>query len=215
MIHRSTSIILESRLVAILRLDDLSQAVPLTNALIAGGVRALEFTLTNPDAPKAIATCLEQIPALSRGQATIGLGSVRSLDEAQIAVQSGAQFVVCPTTNLKVIEHCLGHNIPVSPGAFTPTEIATAHEAGAEIIKVFPARGLGPTYIKDVLAPMPYLKLMPTGGVDLKNVGAYFKAGAVAVGVGGQFLDVEAIKREDWSSIESLAKSFVEGCEPK
>lgn len=212
--HLATSLILKSRLVAILRLDDLSDAIPLTEALLAGGVRALEFTLTNPQAPQAIADCLERIPAFREGQATLGLGSVRNLDEAQIAIECGAQFVVAPITNMKVIERCLSHSIPISPGAFTPTEIYQAHVAGAEIIKVFPARGLGPNYIKDVLAPMPFLKLMPTGGIDINNAGAYFKAGAVAVGVGGQFLDPSAIAESNWQRISELSKAFVDSIAP-
>ncbi len=98
----------------------------------------------------------------------------------------------------------------ICSGAFTPTEIYNAHSDGSDIVKVFPARGLGPSFIKDVLAPMPFLKLMPTGGVDLSNVKSYFDAGAVAVGVGGQFVDTTAIKNRDWPAITKAAQQFVQ-----
>lgn len=185
----------------------------LAESLVRAGVRALEFTLTNASAPVAIQTCLDRIASFSNGTAAIGMGSVRNVAEARIAIECGSQFVVSPITSKPIIDFCKEHGVGVFPGAFSPTEIATAHEAGADIVKVFPSRNLGPSYIQDVLAPMPYLRLMPTGGVDLKNVANYFRAGAVAVGVGGQFLDAEAIARQDWPRIESLASQFVAACE--
>jgi 2-dehydro-3-deoxyphosphogluconate aldolase/(4S)-4-hydroxy-2-oxoglutarate aldolase len=209
---RSASIILESRLVAILRLSDLQDAIPLVESLLEGGIQALEFTLTNPESPRVVSECLKHFHQLTTGNATIGLGSVRTLDEAKLAIDSGAQFIVSPITHLGVIESCRQANIDVCPGAYTPTEIALAHEAGANIVKVFPARNLGPNYIRDVLAPMPYLRLMPTGGVDLHNVNDYFRAGAVAVGVGGQFLNPTWIRDRDWSSIRTAASQFSVAC---
>lgn len=211
---RSTSIILESRLVAILRLSDLQDAIPLVESLLEGGVRALEFTLTNPESPRVVSDCLRHFHQLSRGNATIGLGSVRSLEEAKVAIDCGAQFVVSPITHVGVIECCRNAKVDVCPGAFTPTEIALAHEAGASIVKVFPARNLGPGYIRDVLAPMPYLRLMPTGGVDLQNVSEYFQAGAIAVGVGGQFLNPTWIREKNWGSIRTAACQFAASCQP-
>lgn len=209
---RSTSIILDSRLVAILRLSDLQDAIPLVESLLEGGVRALEFTLTNPESPRVVADCLKHFDQLSRGNATIGLGSVRSTDEAKLAIDSGAQFIVSPITHLGVIECCRRANVDACPGAYTPTEIALAHEAGASIVKVFPARNLGSNYIRDVLAPMPYLRLMPTGGVDLQNVNEYFRAGAVAVGVGGHFLNPTWIQEKEWGSIRTAASQFASAC---
>ena len=203
-------IVSKTRLVAIIRLDDLSQAVKLSKAFLAGGIVAQEFTLSNPKALDVLAEVKAALPEFSNGQATIGLGSVRNIDEAHAAIKAGAQFVVTPITKLEVIEVCKKAGVPIMPGAFTPTEIATAHDAGADVVKVFPARTLGAGYIKDVLAPMPYLKLMPTGGVDLENMASFFKAGAVSVGVGGNLLDKKAIETGDWEKVSAIAKQYAE-----
>ncbi len=207
---RVLDIVAKTRLVAIIRLDDLSQAVALSKAFLAGGVIAQEFTLSNPKALDAIAEVKAALPEFSNGQATIGLGSVRNIDEAHAAIKAGAQFVVTPITKLEVIEVCKNAGIPIMPGAFTPTEIATAYDAGADVVKVFPARTLGAGYIKDVLAPMPYLKLMPTGGIDLENMASFFKAGAVSVGVGGNLLDKKAIEANDWQKVSAIARQYAE-----
>ena len=206
-------LIFQSRLVAIIRLDDLSAATQIADTLIGAGIRALEFTLTNPDSPSAIKLIRETNQAIREGNAVIGLGSVRSLEEAKIAVDFGAQFIVSPIVSIPVINYCKQNNVSVCPGAFTPTEIALAWDAGADIIKVFPARALGPNFIRDVLAPMPYLKLMPTGGVDLKNIAAYFEAGAAAVGIGGQLLDPISLRNKDWNAIAKLAQQYVAACQ--
>lgn len=203
-------LISKTRLVAIIRLDDLSQAIQLSKALLDAGVIIQEFTLSNPKALDALAQVKAALPAFSSGQAALGLGSVRSVDEAQAAIKAGAQFVVTPITKVEVIEVCKNAGLPIMPGAFTPTEIAAAYEAGADVVKVFPARALGPGYIKDVLAPMPYLKLMPTGGVDLDNMAHFFKAGAVSVGVGGNLLDKKAIEAGDWETVSMLARKYAE-----
>ncbi|UCH26450.1 MAG: bifunctional 4-hydroxy-2-oxoglutarate aldolase/2-dehydro-3-deoxy-phosphogluconate aldolase [Trueperaceae bacterium] len=200
--------IAETRLVAILRLPDLSRALRLSVALLEGGANVQEFTLTNPEALEAIEEVRAKLPAFNEGQAAIGAGSVRNLAEAEAAITAGAQFIVTPITQLEVIAACKEAGVAIIPGAFTPTEIATAWEAGADFVKVFPARVLGPGYIKDILAPMPYLKLMPTGGVDLENLGTYLDHGAVAVGVGGNLLDKEAIRRGDWEKIAATATSY-------
>lgn len=205
-------LILDSRLVAIIRLNDLSAAQQIAETLIEAGVLALEFTLTNPQAATEVRKLRDSNRQILDGKAAIGIGSVRSLEEAKIAIDSGAQFVVSPITSVPIIDYCKQNRIAVCPGAYTPTEIATGWEAGADIIKVFPARTLGPGYIKDVLAPMPYLKLMPTGGVDHTNLKAYFDAGAVAVGVGSQFLDPIAIQNRDWASIAQVAARYVTIC---
>ncbi len=204
--------ILQSRLVAILRLDDLSTAIPIAEALFQGGIRALEFTLTNPLAPAVVQKLRNESHAVLSGKAVLGIGSVRSLEEAKLAIDSGAQFVVSPITSVPIIDYCRKNNIAVCPGAYTPTEIAMSWDAGADIVKVFPARNLGANYIRDVLAPMPYLKLMPTGGVDLNNMASYFAAGAVAVGIGSQLLDPTAIRNQDWDEITKTASSYMCVC---
>ena len=206
----TTDTILQARMVAILRLDDLSTAIPIAESLFHAGVRALEFTLTNSNTPAVVRRIRNESPNLRSGNAVIGIGSVRSLDEAKIAIDSGAQFVVSPITSVTIIDYCKQNKVTVCPGAYTPTEIAMSWDAGADIVKVFPARNLGANYIRDVLAPMPYLKLMPTGGVDLNNIASYFAAGAVAVGIGSQLLDPEAIRNQDWEKIQQAAAQYVQ-----
>ncbi len=198
------------RLVAIIRLEDLTHAVEISQALLDGGVVIQEFTLTNPAALDAIAAVRANIRAFKDGSAAIGLGSVRNLTEAHQALNCGAQFVVTPILSIDVIECCRAADTPVMPGAFTPTEIHTAWQAGASMVKVFPSRNLGPTYIKDVLAPMPYLQLMPTGGVDLNNMQSYFDCGAKAVGVGGNIIDSHAVKAQDWPRLTEVAKAYAD-----
>jgi 2-dehydro-3-deoxyphosphogluconate aldolase / (4S)-4-hydroxy-2-oxoglutarate aldolase len=196
------------RLVAIIRLDDLSQAVNISRTLLLGGIAVQEFTLTNPSAIEAIARVRREIADFSSGHTAVGVGSVRSVEQAQAAISAGAQFVVTPTTNTEIIRYCVEQKVCVMPGAMTPTEILTAWMAGADVVKIFPARTLGPTYIGDVLAPLPELRLMPTGGVDLQNMQGYFEAGAFAVGVGGKLLDKQAIAAGDWSRVQSTASEY-------
>ena len=204
--------ILNARMVAILRLDDLSTAEPIVESLFNAEVKALEFTLTNSNTPEVVQTLRNRSLPIRSGAAVIGIGSVRSLEEVKIAIDAGAQFVVSPITSVPIIDYCKQNKVVVCPGAYTPTEIATCWDAGADIVKVFPARNLGASYIRDVLAPMPYLKLMPTGGVDLNNIASFFAAGAVAVGIGSQLLDPIAIREGDWEQITQTASLYVQAC---
>jgi 2-dehydro-3-deoxyphosphogluconate aldolase / (4S)-4-hydroxy-2-oxoglutarate aldolase len=208
--QRSLEIVTTSRLVAIVRLDDLNSARELVDALLAGGVRAIEFTLTNSDTPRVVAELLQTVPRFVDEQATLGIGSVRTPDEAHMSIACGAQFVVSPISKQEIIRTANEAGVACFPGALTPTEIAQAVEWGADIVKVFPAKTFGPGYIKDVLAPMPYLKLMPTGGIDLHNLAAYFAAGAKAVGVGAQLLSPQWVQQADWESITSAARQYSE-----
>lgn len=208
--QHSLELILASRLVAILRLDDLKHAVDISQALLRAGIVAQEFTLTNPDALSALRGVIEHIAAFSEGTATVGVGSVRTHSQATAAVDAGAQFLVTPILSRDAIQAGVKARVPVVSGAYSPTEIALAWELGASIVKVFPARGLGPNYIRDVLAPLPELKLMPTGGIDLENMESYFAAGAVAVGIGGNLLEKAALADSDWDKITSTAKRFAQ-----
>ncbi len=201
-------LICDSRLVAIVRLDDLSCAQELTRSLLGGGIKAIELTLTNSETPQVLERLRGCIPEFSTGQATLGVGSVRSLQEASIAINCGAQFLVAPICQPQVIEHAVNAGVVVCPGAYTPTEVALAHSLGADLVKIFPARTLGSDYIKDILAPMPYLKLMPTGGIDLKNLQDYLIAGAVAVGVGGQLINRKWIEQRDWARVTMAAREY-------
>jgi 2-dehydro-3-deoxyphosphogluconate aldolase/(4S)-4-hydroxy-2-oxoglutarate aldolase len=198
-----------ARLVAIVRLDDLSRAEELVRALLRGGVRAVEFTLTNPDAPGVVRDLLTRLPEFHDGRAVLGLGSVRTAAELQMGLECGAQFLVSPICREPLVRAATAAGVAMMPGAFSPTEVASAVDWGAEIVKVFPARALGPGYVKDLLAPMPELRLMPTGGVDLGSMGAYLAAGAVAVGVGGQLVQPGPIARGEWAEIERSAREHV------
>ena len=205
---RCLDLVLHHRLVAIIRLDNLSSAVQLSRALLAAGIVAQEFTLTNPRALEAVARVLREVPEFSAGGATLGVGSVRTLAQARSAIQAGAQFVVSPIFQSEVVSGCVEQGVPVMCGAMTPTEIAAAWQAGASLVKVFPARSLGPKYISDVLAPMPELALMPTGGVGLDDMQNYFKAGAKAVGIGSNLFEMSALRLALWDRISEVAAEF-------
>jgi 2-dehydro-3-deoxyphosphogluconate aldolase/(4S)-4-hydroxy-2-oxoglutarate aldolase len=195
------------RIVAIVRLDDLSQALAISRALAQGGIVAQEYTLTNPDALRVLAP-VQRALAADGYEAAIGIGSVRNVDECNAALAAGADFIVSPITRADIIGQCRQAGVAVMPGAYTPTEIAHAWECGADVVKVFPARQLGPGYIKDVLAPMPYLKLMPTGGVDLSNIATFLQSGAVALGIGGNLINAQAIRAQDWAAITEVAAQY-------
>lgn len=207
--QQTLNIISLSRLVAIVRLADLSAAVPMSRALLAGGITALEFTLTNPAALAAITEVKAALPDFAEGRAVIGAGTVLDPAAAQAAVEAGAQFIVSPNTDFNTITMCRNLEVPSMPGALTPTEIVAAWNAGASVVKVFPARAFGPTYLKDVLAPLPQLKLMPTGGVDLENIAQYIKNGAFAVGLGSNLVEERLVAAADWAALTARASAYV------
>lgn len=209
-IERILNIISASGLVAIVRLADLSAAVPLARALLAGGVTALEFTLTNPAALAAVTEVKAALSDFVEGRAVVGAGTVLDAAAARASVEAGAQFIVSPNTNLDTIALCRHLGVACMPGALTPTEIVTAWQAGASVVKVFPARTFGPVYLKDILAPLPQLKLMPTGGVDLDTIGPYFKNGAFAVGLGSNLVDGRLIAAGDWAALTAKANAYVQ-----
>lgn len=202
----------QTRLVGIIRLDDLSQAVALSSALLRGGIRVQEYTLSNPAALQAIVEVRAAVKEFSSGEAVLGVGSIRELGQAEAALAAEVDFMVTPTLNPTVIRYCCDHQTPIMSGAFTPTEIATAWDLGSTTVKVFPARALGPAYIKDLLAPMPELQLMPTGGVSLENIPNYLAAGAAAVGVGGSLIDQKAMERGDWDTVSRTAEQYARSC---
>lgn len=197
---------IEGRVTAVIRLDDLGDAVPLARALHAGGVATLEFTYTNRAAGRAI----EEVRAALGEAVCVGAGSVLDAETARAAILAGAQFVVTPTLRPATIALCRRYATPIVCGALTPTELLTAWEAGADFVKVFPASVGGPAYIKDVLAPLPQLKLIPTGGVMLENAADFIAAGAVGVAVGGDLVRREAVARGDWDGLTARARRFSE-----
>jgi 2-dehydro-3-deoxyphosphogluconate aldolase/(4S)-4-hydroxy-2-oxoglutarate aldolase len=183
------------------RLADLADAVDVGKALVAGGVTAIEFTFTNPNAGKAIEATRTALGA----SAAIGAGSVLDAETARIAILAGAEYVVTPTFKLATVETCSRYGIPTVIGALTPTEMLTAQEAGATYIKVHPASLGGPKYFRDVLAPLPFLKLIPSGGVTRDNAADFIRAGAVAVAMGGNLVDAESVARRDWQTLTARA----------
>lgn len=199
-------IIAKNKLVAIVRLDDLSIASDLSKALIDGGIRAIEFTLTNP----AAVAVISEIRQLADDAVAIGAGSVISAEQVWAVADAGAQFVVSPVWKREVSSACQELDLPFMPGAFTPSEILRAWEWGASVVKVFPANHLGRRYIKDVLAPLPQLRLMPTGGVSAENMREFLDYGAFALGVGSSLINNDAVADRDWEALRSNARRYVD-----
>ncbi len=208
MTQASQRIIKRRQPIAIVRLDDLSDAVQLSHALCEGEINALEFTFTNELAPQAITQVRRELGE----SAVVGAGTVLDTQHAEIAIEAGAQFLVTPALLPEVITTGRRHNVPVVCGAFSPTEILTAWNAGAEYVKIFPAGRLGPDYLKDVLAPLPNLLLVPTGGVSLENCAAFLAAGAYTVAIGSQLVDKNLVRHKDWAGLTRLAKQYVHVC---
>jgi 2-dehydro-3-deoxyphosphogluconate aldolase/(4S)-4-hydroxy-2-oxoglutarate aldolase len=193
-------------IVAVVRADSSAQLQNVAKALLAGGVDCIEITLTTPDALATIDQCRHLFGDL----ALIGAGSVLNPKAARDVVHAGAQFIVGPIFDASVLRTGHAAGLPVVPGAFTPSEIFAAYSAGADMVKVFPATRLGPTYFRDVLAPMPFLRLTPTGGVDLATAGDFIKAGAATLGVGSALVDKKLMKAGDFDAITALAGQFVQ-----
>jgi 2-dehydro-3-deoxyphosphogluconate aldolase / (4S)-4-hydroxy-2-oxoglutarate aldolase len=191
--------------VAVIRLKDPARLRAAVDAMAAGGVRALEVTMT---VPRAVEMIRELAPTLPDGF-LLGAGTVIDADTARAVIDAGASFVVGPVFRPDVIAACHERDVPAMPGCFSPTEILTAYQCGADIVKVFPATALGPQYLKDVRAPLPQLKLMPTGGVTLDNAGDWIRAGAVAVGVGSALVDTKAIEAGRFDVITENARRVV------
>lgn len=205
----SLNVMQDAKIIAVIRLDDLSQAQALCRALVNGGIRALEFTLTNPAAIDTMSAVIDGMSEIQNGDVIIGMGSALSAEQAQASMAAGAQFIVSPHVDLGVIEATLAEDTLVVPGAMSPTEMMLAHHAGAQVVKVFPAPFFGPTYLKTVLAPLPFLKLMPSGGVTLDTINEYLDCGAIACGVGSALVNPTLIKAERWGDIQQLAEQFV------
>ena len=198
-----------SGVVAVIRLSDVGRLRNVLAAISAGGVRCLEITMTVPGAVKVI----EEVAASAPPGVLVGAGTVTDVVTAAAVMDAGARFVVGPILSLPVIEEVRKRGCVAIPGCFSPTEILTAWNAGADIVKIFPATSLGPRYIKDLHGPFPDLRLMPTGGVSLANVAQWIKDGAFAVGVGTDLLDKTLIQNEDYKGLEARARQFVSAIE--
>lgn len=191
--------------VAVIRLADPARLRAVIDAIAAGGVRAIEVTMTVPRAVEMIREIAPTLPA----DVWFGAGTVLDGDTATRVIDAGARFVVSPVFRREVIDACHARNVPAMPGCLSPTEILDAWDAGADVVKVFPATTFGPAYLKDIRAPLPHVKLMPTGGVTLDNAGDWIRSGAVAVGVGSALLDAAAIAAGDYSVLEANARRIV------
>jgi 2-dehydro-3-deoxyphosphogluconate aldolase/(4S)-4-hydroxy-2-oxoglutarate aldolase len=199
------SLLTNPGIIAVVRAQQASQVLPLSEALIAGGVRVIEITMTTPNALEAIREAREKLGE----RALIGVGTVLDGDTCRAAIAAGAEFVVTPIcrTELVAIAHAAG--CPIMLGAYTPTEAQLAHEAGADFIKIFPADSLGVGYIKALRAPLPHLRIVPTGGVDVQNVGELLKAGCAALGVGSSLVSTKILQEADWPELTRRASAFV------
>jgi len=205
-IEETVQYIEKHKAVAILRLPESDDFQRVCQALYDGGVRVMEITLTMPNALKLIRETVQTVPK----DMVVGVGSVINREMTQQSVDAGAAFVVSPVLKEEIITTSKKNGVPVMCGAFSPTEILQAWEFGSDMVKVFPANILGKDYLKAVKAPMPHLKLMPTGGVDLTNGNEWLAAGASAVGVGSALVSSEDLKNKDYASIEKKAKTLTD-----
>jgi len=196
---------MDSGVVAILRAKDSSQLLNACKALVEGGVRSIEVTMTTPNALAVI----HEVSTKMANDILIGVGTVLDPETARAAILAGARFVVGPTLNLDVIKMCKRYSKIVVPGTFTPTEMITAWEAGADLCKLFPATAVGPEYIKDVLGPLPQIQIIPTGGVTAETAGPFIKAGAAAVAAGSAMVPSKALAAGDTKTISETAAKFV------
>jgi 2-dehydro-3-deoxyphosphogluconate aldolase/(4S)-4-hydroxy-2-oxoglutarate aldolase len=191
-------------IVAVVRFADPGPLVEVVRALAEGGVTVAEVTFTVPNAIDVIREAKRQLG----DRVLLGAGTVLDPETARAAFLAGAEFVVAPSLNLDVIRMCRRYDKLVMPGAFTPTEVVTAWEAGADVVKVFPADIVGPAFFKALRGPLPQVKLMPTGGVDLTTAAEFLKAGAVCLGVGGQLVEPKAVAAGDFARITELARQY-------
>lgn len=198
--------VLDRGIVAVIRAEGPEKLVDVAEALLAGGVEVMEVTFTVPRATWV----LEQVAHKLGNRVLMGAGTVLDAETARVAILAGAEFIVSPAVNLEVIELCRRYSKPVMPGALTPTEVVTAWQAGADIVKIFPSELTGPKYIKSLKAPLPQVRMMPTGGVNLDTAEEFLRCGACALGIGGSLVEPKAVATGDLKRIETLARHYVE-----
>lgn len=205
--HEIFQAVLARRMVAIVRADSADGALQAAEACIAGGISALEVAFTTPGTLEVIQT----LRARHGAGVLLGAGTVLDPETARLAILAGAQFIISPSVNVETIRMCQRYQVLAMPGVMTPTEIVTALEAGADLIKIFPAETFGPSYIKALRAPLPHAPLMPTGGVSVDNLAEWFANGALAVGIGSSLTGPAA--RGDYAAVTVRARAFVERME--
>jgi 2-dehydro-3-deoxyphosphogluconate aldolase/(4S)-4-hydroxy-2-oxoglutarate aldolase len=201
------SFITEVGIVPVVRTNSAESAVKAVEAIYAGGVRAAEITMTVPGAIRA----LEKVADQFGNKIVLGAGTVLDPETARICMLAGAEFFVTPALNVKTIQMAKRYSKVVCPGALTPTEVVTAWDAGADIVKIFPCGNVGGAkYIKALKGPFPQIEMIPTGGVNLETAGEFLKAGACAVAVGGELVDAKSIKEGRFDLIEQKARQYLE-----
>jgi 2-dehydro-3-deoxyphosphogluconate aldolase / (4S)-4-hydroxy-2-oxoglutarate aldolase len=193
-------------IIAIIRADSSEELLGAAEALVSGGITAMEVTMTTPDALSVIKSVSEALGS----KILMGVGTVLDTETCRMAILSGANFVVTPVMKPEVIQMCNRYSIPIACGAYTPTEALAAHEAGADFVKIFPADTLGPGFMKAILAPLPMLRLIPTGGVDASTAKSFLDAGCVAVAAGSSLVSKEILKTRDWATLTARARALVE-----
>jgi 2-dehydro-3-deoxyphosphogluconate aldolase/(4S)-4-hydroxy-2-oxoglutarate aldolase len=198
--------VLEHGMVAILRAPSGEQLVNVARALLEGGINVIEVTLTVPNALEIVSQVRRELG----DKVLLGAGSVLDTETARASLLAGAEYIVCPTVNTDIIRLCNRYDKLVMPGAFTPTEVLTAWEAGGDIVKIFPADVGGPSYLQALYGPLPHVRLMPTGGVNLDTLQDFVKAGACAVGLGSALVEKQALLDGDMDRIRDLAAKYVE-----
>lgn len=204
--ERTLASILQVGVVPIVRCDSSAQAIEAAKAIYRGGIRALEVTMTVPGAIRV----LEKVAGEFGDQIVLGAGTVLDPETARACMLAGAEFFVTPSLNTKTIEICRRYSKVVMPGALTPTEVMTAWDAGADLVKIFPAGNMGgPSYIKALKAPLPQVLMVPTGGVNLENTADFLRAGASAVAVGSELVSRKALETGDYGVIEKNVKSYL------
>jgi 2-dehydro-3-deoxyphosphogluconate aldolase / (4S)-4-hydroxy-2-oxoglutarate aldolase len=199
------NLIRQSGIIAILRAKSSDQLIAAAEAIRRGGVRAIEVTFTTPGALQVI----EQAGKKFGDDILFGAGSVLDPETARAAILAGAAFIVAPTLNLGVLELCHRYGVPVMPGCYTPTEILTAWQAGADMVKLFPASAGGPDFLKAVLAPLPQVEIVPVGGVELDNAAEFIRCGAAALGVGSSLINQKLLDAGDLDELERRARAFL------
>ena len=204
--EKIASQIMAAGLVAIVRVPRPEWTVPLATALVAGGIRAVELTMSIPNALEAVRTIDRELG----DEILLGVGTVTDDDTCRAAIDAGAKYIVSPVTKPSLVGAAHALDRPVMLGAYTPTEAQAAHEAGSDFVKIFPADTLGPGYVKSLLAPLPHLKIVPTGGVNLDTMEAFLGAGSAALGTGAALLKKELVAGENWGELERLAKCFAD-----
>lgn len=204
--HQDLHRVLKSGIVAVIRSSSSEQLVEVAKALYEGGIDVLEVTFTVPRVLEIISAVRKELGA----KVLLGAGTVLDPESARAAFLAGAEYIVSPTVNVETIQLCNRYDKLAMSGAFTPTEVLTAWEAGADIVKVFPADIGGPNYLKSLHGPLPQIRLLPTGGVNLDTIADFLKAGACAVGLGGALVEPKAVEAGDMTRIRTLAAQYVE-----